>query len=224
VEHPNVQRIAEVGPLEVFRRDPCDGKSLLVDGDRPADDARIAAEGAEPRPVTQDDRRHVAITAEERTKVWPDAEDVKVINGDPAALPLHRLLAVRQPGPTPILNGDVGEHGGMFTIVLVLGGAQILSPATRIHAMKSHQSIWIDDGNCLEMDRVEEAEHGRVGSNADTDGNESHSSQTRGAFHLPQGESQILPDAVHPRQQLDLSACLEMPQRRSELANGLSIG
>ena len=112
----------------------------------------------------------------------------------------------------------------MLTIVLVLGGAQILSPATRIDAMKSRQSIRSGDGQCSEVDRIEEAEHGRVGPNADTDGNESHSSQTRCALHLPQGESQILPDAIHPRQQLDLSACLEMPQRRSELANGPSIG
>jgi hypothetical protein len=200
VEHPDVQRIAEVGTLELLRCDPCDSKGLLIHGDGSADDARIATERAEPRPVTQYDRRQVAIIAEECTNMWSDAEDVKVIEGHLAASPLDRLLAVRQPGPTPILSGDAGEHGGMLTIALVLGGAQILSSATRTDVMKSGQAIWGGDGQCSVVDRVEEAEHGRVGSNADTDGNESHSSQTRRAFHLPQGESQILPDAVHPRQ------------------------
>src|SRR4051794_8955968 len=157
---------------EVGMRHPDDGIDALAESHGAAGDLRVRREAALPELVTDDDDGERAGLALGGLKGAPHygtgAEDVEKVGGDTGG---GELLGVAHPGEGEsftCVNGHSGEGLVVVAHVLVGGNRERISGASRgTRAGDEEETSGIGEREGAEEERVDDAEHGGVGSDAE---------------------------------------------------------
>ncbi len=163
--------IGDVG----FSDDAEDGIGLVAEGERGADDIRIAAELALPEAVADDDNfaavGGIFLGREGAAKHDGGVEETKVGFGDVDAVDLLRDCAGEiKSGTAEVVGGDVLKDTRLFSPEIEFGGGSAGPVAIRRDVHHLDHAIGVGIGEGFEEDGVDDGEDGGVGSDAEGEG------------------------------------------------------
>src|SRR6185436_6558677 len=144
---------------------------LIIQRDWLAQDAFIGPEPPLPKPITQNRYRLRAGTVVFGNKVapakWPDSQRLEKIRGNDLPLEPFRFARTVE---IETLQPALGCHGfkrcALPTPIRKVEIRRILQPPARVPFLKYDQPFRIFVGKRAEQSRVDHAENGRVGPNA----------------------------------------------------------
>ena len=201
---PDLGRLVEVRReqrLEGGRHHADDLEVLLVHPDLPADDGGVGAEAPPPERVAQDELaprvRPVVRRLEAPAERRADAEQVEVVRADPHARDALGLAALRQ-RRLPEAD-DRGRLKGARLVAKVGEGRKpdVVGVAFGLPVAEEDEPVRRGVGQRLEERRVEDAEDGRVGADADREGGERDRREPRALSQRPQRVAQVPEDRAH---------------------------
>lgn len=178
---------AKVPPfIEPGWQDAQDFVRLAVHSDHPADDVMGGAETLLPAAVAENN--HVIVTRQLlplqkiAAQVGADAQNGKEVRADPkSANYLCRLARLGQAGITKRVGADFAAPIHFATQVQVVGGGDTTLWILRSYAVEPLELLALRVRQWFKEDRIDEAEHGGVSANPETQGNDGQQSKTRAA-------------------------------------------
>ena len=160
---------------DVGGEDADDGDAVAVETDCLADDARIGAEGAHPDAMAEDGglrsfELFVGL-GEVAADLWRDAERVEEICCDDALEDLLWAIAGEIRWAWVVVQGDEAVEGLIpGAIVEEVGWRDVGEIAEGEFAVEPDEAVGVFEGERAKDDRVDDAEDGGVGADAESEG------------------------------------------------------
>ncbi len=190
---------------ETLRCDADDGEVETTEADLPPDDSRIGSELLGPRVVREHDdriatRHSILVGTQGTTERWSEFEHIEKVSahGEPE-LALHHLVVPRREARER--DGVRRQAGEALCTVSQIDVVEIREPVVaeedrlvrpRRRGAHADDLIGARDGQRSQDEAVGQAEHGRVGADADRDRHDRDQREARVLHEHPRAMAEVL--------------------------------